>query len=79
MTNIQCNLFIVLGVHFKGKKRNMSWNGGRGRTVLGRGAGKVNVTDDMHAFLFQMLDENNQLIQAITDYQNKGKAAECMQ
>jgi hypothetical protein len=26
-----------------------------------------------------MLDENNQLIQAITDYQNKGKAAECMQ
>lgn len=26
-----------------------------------------------------MLDENNQLIQAIIDYQNKGKAAECVQ
>lgn len=33
----------------------------------------------MYDFPFQMLDENNQLIQAITDYQNKGKAAECMQ
>ena len=26
-----------------------------------------------------MLDENNQLIQTIVDYQNRGKASECMQ
>ncbi|KAL3226044.1 hypothetical protein MRX96_025263 [Rhipicephalus microplus] len=27
----------------------------------------------------KMLDENSQLIQAIVDYQNKGKASECLQ
>ena len=30
-------------------------------------------------YLFQMLDENNQLIQAIIDYQHKGKVQECVQ
>lgn len=30
-------------------------------------------------FSFQLLDENAQLIQAIVDYQNKGKAVECVQ
>ncbi|KAJ8302408.1 hypothetical protein KUTeg_018804 [Tegillarca granosa] len=31
------------------------------------------------ATIQKMLDENNQLIQAIVDYQNKGRASECMQ
>ena len=30
-------------------------------------------------FILQMLDENAQLIQAIADYQSKGKATECVQ
>jgi hypothetical protein len=34
---------------------------------------------DFRCPYFQMLDENNQLIQAIIDYQNKGKAQEVMQ
>ena len=29
--------------------------------------------------LFQMLDENNQLIQAIIDFQSKGNAQDCVQ
>lgn len=29
--------------------------------------------------ILQMLDENSQLIQAIVDYQNKGKSGECHQ
>ena len=35
--------------------------------------------DEILFWIFQMLDENNQLIQAIIDYQNNGKAAECVQ
>ncbi|XP_033754552.1 calcium-responsive transactivator-like isoform X1 [Pecten maximus] len=31
------------------------------------------------ATIQKMLDENNQLIQAIVDYQNKGKSSECLQ
>lgn len=48
MTNIQCNLFIVLGVHFERNKEQYELEWGREEGLFWGGdfAGKVNVTDD---------------------------------
>ena len=37
------------------------------------------IYNKLFLLLFQMLDENNHLIQCIMDYQNKGKTSECSQ
>ena len=53
--------------------------------ALGRGRGKEAVVPAVlmscctDPLIFQLLEENDQLIRCIVEYQNKGRANECVQ